>query len=310
MNKDSNQRNDDKFNHMLVFTEKELLNFSHPNVLIENDMVTIKSVASWTSICKLIILYGIAMYFAFKLGLRELSVSGCLLFVISSLFLFVRLLRKNVTTVFDKRRKTVYLRNFFNISTTLPFDKIYEIITVNCWFKYCIKIALEADHYDYGIRISSNYNRNDKEFLYIICKAVPAINDMLKKPPKANLETKSATTPKVRPRTTSVKTEAAPRAGTVASTTSLEKTASRTGPDKNTAARRKVEPKEGPEKETTARRRTVEAKEEPEKETTARRKVESKAGPEKETTARKKVGPKAGPEKETAGRMDQPKRKG
>ena len=174
-----------------IIDENEIARLAHPNILLENDTVTLKSVPPWIHFFLMAVFYTIALITAFHVGLAELSLKGCLIFAAATLVFLVCLVQQKVTTIFDKQEQTVYRRNPFRAMACVPFEKIAEITLVNDPDTAYFKIVLKGDRLGKGIRISRNYDGRNEEFLYIIMKALPAISEMLAKNQSVAPETTS-----------------------------------------------------------------------------------------------------------------------
>ena len=159
--------------------EEEIEGFAHPNILVEKDRVTLKSVTPWIHTFILVMFYVIALILAFHDGLAELSLVGCAVFVVSTPIFLAFIVRQKVTTVFERRKRTVHRRNPVHAMADIPFDEIAEITMVNDTGTTYFKIAPHADRLGKGFRISRNYDVHNEEFLYLLIKGLPAISSML-----------------------------------------------------------------------------------------------------------------------------------
>lgn len=160
-------------------TAEEIEALAHPNIVVDDYRVTLKSVTPWIFTFLLGGAYFIALIIAFHEGLAELSVAGCLIFAIATLFFLACLVRQRVTTVFDRLERTVHRRNPLQAMADIPFADIAEIAMVNDAGAVYFKIAPKADRLGKGFRITRNYDNNNEEFFYMLMRARPAISGML-----------------------------------------------------------------------------------------------------------------------------------
>ena len=181
MSNDTKQASEEEVIFEREITGEEIENLAHPNILVEDGRVTLKSVPPWIHVFLLAATYAIAMILAFHEGLAKLSVAGCSIAAVATSIFLVCLVRQAVTTVFDRLEQTVHRRNPLHTMASIPFDEIAEITMVDNAGAVYFKIALNANRLGKGIRISRDYDGRGEEFLYMMLKGLPAISGMLGK---------------------------------------------------------------------------------------------------------------------------------
>lgn len=188
MPNDSKQTDDREPIFEWVITEDEIDNFAHPNILVEDDLVTLKSLPPRLHTFSLAALYVMALIVAGQVG----SVTGGAVSAVATLILIVGLVRQRVTTVFDRRQQAVYRWNRFQALGVIPFAEISEVAMAHYTSTVYFEIVLKADRRGKGLRLSRNYEAGNEEFLYMIMKARPAISSMLEESPGPATETDAA----------------------------------------------------------------------------------------------------------------------
>lgn len=179
MHNDAQSANDGEVVFEREITEEEIESLAHPNILVECDRVTLKSIPPWIHTFLLTAFYAIALIFAFHEGLADWSIAGCVLFAVSTPIFLVCLVRQKVTTVFDRLERTVHRRNPLWTMAGIPFEEIAEITMVDDAGAVYFKIAPKANRLGKGVRISRNYDGRSGEFLYMIMRCLPAVSGML-----------------------------------------------------------------------------------------------------------------------------------
>jgi|GEM_PF-5321677 len=186
MTQDPNQTSQEEAVYERTFTEEEIESLAHPNIRVEDYQVTLKSIPSWIHIYILGLIYIIALIIAFYEGLAELNRVGVTVFAVSTPIFLICLLRLQVTTVFDRLKRTVHRRNLLHAMADIPFEQIAEIVMVNDMGPVYFKIAPQGDRLGKGFRITRNYDNRNEELLYMGLKALPAISEMLGARPESS----------------------------------------------------------------------------------------------------------------------------
>lgn len=160
-------------------TEEEVRQLAHPNILVEDNRVTVTGTLPLMRVLIPFLLYVTAVLILLETGLAEAAVVPCVLFAVSTLLLAACLSEARVVTVFDGFEKTVHRRNLIRRMAGIPFPDIDRIALVDEAGAAFYEIALKKNRLGKGVRLTRNYGNGDEEFLYLALRALPLVSAML-----------------------------------------------------------------------------------------------------------------------------------